>query len=128
MISYPSRNCCLIPEKRKTSNEQAPKAEIARVSRLIHQRVGTRRIRGTVKSRRRIIRKKIKRDIIGMVIRKLRLRRDRQRKGVRLPLRGSLRRSVAAVYHLSEIKLSAVKVGVDYALLIREVERPSDIL
>lgn len=72
--------------------------------------------------------KKIKRDIIGMAIRKLRLRWDRKRKGVRPPLRGSLCRSVAAICYLSKMKLSAVKVGIECVLLIREVERPSNIL
>ena len=99
-----------IPSRRPPASERAsPKAEIARVLRLIYQQVGIRRIRRTVKRRRRITRKKLKRDIIGIVTRKLYLRWDRQRIGVRLPLRGSLRRSVAGVCYLSEM-LSAVKV------------------
>ena len=105
-----------IPRRPSASERAAPKAEIARVSHLIYQWEGIRRIRGTVKRRRRTTREIIKRDTIGIATR-LYLRWDRQRKGVRLPLRGSLRRSVAsnvaAVCRLSEMKLLAVKVGVN---------------
>jgi hypothetical protein len=114
-----------IPPRRPSASERAaPKTEIARVSRRICQREGIRRIRGTVKKRRRTTREIIKRDIIGMAIRRLYLRWDRQRKGVRLPLRGSLRRSVAsnvaAVCYLSEMELLAVQVGVNAHLYMGE--------
>ena len=104
-----------IPSRRPRASKRAgPMAEMARVSGLLHQQVGTRRIRGTVKRRGRTTRR---RDTMGMATRKLRTRWDRQRKGVRPPLRGRLRRTVAsnvtAGCRLSEIKLSAVKVGVE---------------
>jgi hypothetical protein len=106
-----------IPRRPSASEHAGSKAEIARVSRLIYQWQGIRRICGTVKRRRRTTRETIKRDTIGMATRRLYLRWDRQRTGVRLPLRGSLRRSVAlnvaAVCRLSEMKLLAVKVGVN---------------
>ena len=66
-----------------------------------------------------------------MAIRKLYLHWDRQRKGVCLPLRGSLRRSVAsnvaAVCHLSEMKLSAVKVGVECVFIHGRANSPSNV-
>ena len=80
-----------IPSCQPSASEHAaPKTEIARVSRRICQQKGIRRIRGTVKKQRRTTREIIKRDIIGMAIRRLYLRWDQQRKGVHLPLRGSL--------------------------------------
>lgn len=56
---------------------------------------------------------------------------DPQRKGIRLPLRGSLLRSVAlnvaAVRHLIEMKLSAVRVGVERKLIFRKASGLSRI-